>query len=274
MYASKQSIIDEMVTAKNADPVLASLNSTSTTAIWKKWIDIVAGCIWNFDGLIEKFKTEIVGIVQTNQVGRADWYVIQALNFQYGDSLEYIDNVYKYAVIDDTKKIIKRASYQTETLTFTGIPINSTVIKVATEDTAGSPIPLDNTQLTAFNAYMQANMFAGSYISTRSQATDLMKLYATIYYDALFDSASVKANVVAAIDNYLKTLPFNAEVLKNEIIEMARAVSGVDDFEITTAQVKQNAGAYTTLGRSYIPFAGYIGIDPAFPLNTTLTLSL
>lgn len=274
MYNNKQEIIDQMVADKNADPVLAGLDSTSTTAIWKKWIDIVASCIWNFDILIEKFKTEIIGIVQNNQVGRADWYVIQALNFQYGDSLEYIDNVYKYPIIDVEKQIIKRASYQTETLSYSGIPINSTIIKVATEDNAGNPIPLDNAQILAFNAYMQANMFAGSYISTRSQATDLMKLYATIYYDALFDSASVKTNVIAAIDNHLKNLPFNAEVLKNEIIEIARNVDGVEDFEITTAQVKQNAGAYTNLGRSYIPFAGYIAIDPSFPLTTTLTLSL
>lgn len=273
MARTEDEIFNSIVAKKNATTELATLNSPSTTAIWRKWAYITASAIYALERLYDTFTAEIVEINRTNKVGRADWYVQEAKNFQFGYDLQYIDNVYKYAVIDEVAKIIKRASQSTETIIYGGsIPIRVTTIKVATTDAGGNIVALSAPQKAAFDVYIDRNMFAGSYIKTLSANTDFIKIIAKIYYNPLFVADTVKANVATALSNYLANLDFNGEVLRTDLIIEARKVVGVEDFEITTLEVRTNAGSFAAMGISYIPVAGYIAADALFPIANNLTM--
>ena len=272
MARTEDEIFNSIVVAKNATTELAVLNSPSTTAIWRKWAYITAGAISALEKLYDMFTAEIVEINRTNKVGRADWYVQEAKNFQFGYNLEYIDNVYKYAVVDAAAQIIKRASQSTETIMYGAIPIRVTTIKVATTDAGGNIVALTAPQKATFDVYIDRNMFAGSYIKTLSANTDYLKIIAGVYYNPLYVADTVKANVASAITNYLATLDFNGEVLRTDLILVARSVAGVEDFEITTLDKRTNLGSFSAMGIAYIPIAGYIQIDPAFAVLNNLTM--
>jgi hypothetical protein len=261
--------IEAEIDAKKAEySELSTLSSPSLVAVWKRWRFIIAyftNYIWQ---LQDAFKLEIEEIIKKGVAGRGDWYVAKAYEFQYGDNLAVVDNVLQYPTIDDAKKIIKRASYSNDTTQ------NPPVIKlrVATEDVAGNIVGLGSPQLTAFTDYVNSIMFAGTRIDIISQATDLLKFIATIYYNPLFDLESLKVKVELAIKNYLKNLPFDGQVKTSAMVDAIQAVEGVSDVVVTTIQAKTNAGSYANVVRVYNTVAGYIQVDEAnFPLSSTLT---
>jgi hypothetical protein len=261
--------IEAEIDAKKAEySELSNLNSPSLVARWKMWRYIIAfftNYIWQ---LTDAFKLEIEDIIKKGVAGRGDWYITKAYEFQYGDSLTVIDNVLQYATPDPDKRIIKRASY------FNDTSVNPPVIKlrVATEDVEGNIVGLGSPQLTAFTDYINSIMFAGTRIDIISQATDLLKLIATIYYNPLFDLESLKVKVEAAIKGYLKNLPFDGQVKTSALIDAIQKVEGVSDVVVSTIQAKANMGSYANVVRVYNTVAGYIQIDEAnFPLSTTLT---
>lgn len=260
--------IEAEIDAKKAEYTeLDNLNSPSLVAVWKRWRFIVAfftNYIWQ---LIDAYKLEIEDIIKKGVAGRGDWYVAKAYQFQYGDNLTVIDNVLQYATVDVEKQIVKRASY------FNDTTANPPVIKlrVATENIGGSIEALSAAQLTAFTDYIQSIMFAGTRIDIISQATDLLKLIATVYYNPLFDLATLKVSVEQAIVNYLKNLPFDGIVKTSAIVDAIQSVAGVTDVVITTIQAKAFNTSYANVNRVYATVAGYIQIDPAFPLSANLT---
>lgn len=260
--------IEALIDAEKAKYTeLSTLNSVSVVAIWKRWRYIVAfftNYIWQ---LIDAYKVEIETIIKNGIAGRGEWYVQKAYEFQFGDNLSVVDNVLQYEVIDIAKNIVKRASY------FNDTTANPPIIKlrVASEDSGSNIIPLSAPQLTAFTDYVNSIMFAGVRIDIISQATDLLKLIANVYYSPLFDLTTVRTNVEIAINNYLKNLPFDGQVRISALTDSIQAVEGVSDVLITTIQAKATAGSYANVTRVYNTVAGYIQIDSAFPLSTNLT---
>ena len=261
--------IEQIIYAKIAEyPELTSLNSASQVAVFKRWVYIVAymtNYIWQ---ILDTFKVEVEEIVKKGVAGRGDWYVSKAYGVRLGDNLVIVDNVLQYAAVDLTKRIIKRASFQNDTSQ------NPPVIKlrVATENSEGKIIGLSPTQITAFSDYIQSVMFAGTRIDIISQDTDLLKLVATIYYNPLFDVSLLRANVEAAINNYLKNLPFDGLVRVSSLVDAIQRVEGVVDVAISDIKAKPNLGVYADVVRVYSTVAGYIEIDADnFPLSNTLT---
>ncbi len=270
MARTKEQILESIITSKDSFAALAGLNSTSFTAVWRKWASVIASVIYYFEEQLDLYKNEIVYITATSVVGRADWYVQKAYEFQFGDDLAVIDGVIRYAAKDPTKLIIKRAAYAKDNL-------NNTLLKVATTDSGGNIVALDNdptnNQMQAFTDYINNLMFAGSYIRIESANTDYLKLFATIYFDPLLFADEVKTKVIAAIKNYLATLPFDAVVKRNAIIDAIQKVEGVEDVELTTLEVRTNTGVFAAMQRIYTPVAGYIQIDPAYDLVNHITLT-
>ncbi len=265
MARTKEQILQSILTSKDSFTELSVLNSQSITAIWLKWAGVVATIIYYFEVQMDLFRSEIADITANAVVGRADWYVKKAYEFQYGDDLEVIDGVVKYPVIDLTKRLIKRAAYAKDTN-------NNTLLKVATTDNTGKIIAINPAQMQSFTDYINNLMFAGSYIAIQSQDTDYIKLFVDVYYDPLKYADEVKSNVDKAVKNYLATLPFDGSVKKNAIIDAIQAVDGVEDVEITTIEVRTNTGTFSPMGRIYTPVAGYIEVDSAFEFINHITL--
>lgn len=265
MARTKEEIYNSIISQKESFTELNTLSSTSITAIWKKWAAVVATIIYYFETQLDLFKSEIVKITENSVVGRADWYVQKAYEFQYGDDLTVIDGVIKYETIDLTKRIIKRAAYSKDIT-------NNTLIKVATTDNVGNIMAINTTEMQAFTDYINNLMFAGSYIAIQSANTDYIKIFADVYYDPLKFADEVKANVISAIKTYLASLPFDGSVKRNAIIDAIQSVDGVEDVEITTLEVRTNSGSWQPMQRLYTPEAGYIQVDNAFDLVNHITL--
>lgn len=265
MAQTKEEIYQALVAEKEADPALGFLTSTSTAAEWRLWLYVFAEVTRTIQVLWDLFKAEIEGIVSAAQPGTLEWYAKKAKEFQYGDDLQIINNVLTYSTIDPAKQIIARVSV-------TENAEGEALVKVA--KLAGSQlVALSTPELAAFSTYLDRYQFAGSTISAVSFQTDLLKLPLAIYYNPLFDlegSAGLKARVATKVDLFLKNLPFNGELVINDLEFDLRQVAGVRDAVVSGAQAKANAGVYGVIPRVYQTNAGYIKIDPAFPLTTSV----
>ena len=267
MARTKEQIFQSIIDSKESFTQLAGLSSTSFTAVWRKWAAVMATIIYYFETQLDMFRAEIQFITANSVVGRADWYVQKAYEFQFGDNLVVENGIIKYSTIDLSKRIIKRAAYSKDTT-------NNTLIKVATTDSGGNIIAINAAQMQAFTDYINNLMFAGSYISIQSANTDYIKIFADIYFNPLFFSDDVKAKVILAIKNYLASLPFDGSVKRNAIIDAIQTLreEGVEDVEITVLEVRTNTGAFAAMQRIYTPVAGYIEVDSAFDLSNHLTM--
>lgn len=270
----------EMIAAKEADSNLDGLTSTSVTAIWNLLFYIAAASIAFFEGLMDIFKQDIETRAAELPTGTLRWYASESKVFQYGDNLELINGNLGYSVEDDTKKIVELAA-ATET---NGLVI----IKAAALDGNEDAIPLTAPQKAAFEAYWTDKRFAGTSLQVISQDADLLKAYYNVKVNPGIidptDGQSLAAPgtypVEDAINEFLKTFQgenFAGDMQVMKLTDAIQAVTGVLNVVATAIEAKADGGSYNdilaTADQTYISVAGYMAIDPAFPLSSTLTYS-
>lgn len=259
----------------NADDVqtlLDDLSSPSKVAIWRLFVYIIAVAMFVHEKLWDAFKIEIAAMIEPAQYGTIPWYQKQSLLFQYGDSLEWIDNKFKYAEIDATKQIIKRAA---------AVENGSVVtIKVA-KLSADSPIRLDpDTELPAFIQYIKDIKPAGVKTAIISYDPDEVKLTLKVYYDPLvmlstgYSIANGNYPVLDAINNYLANVLFGGQMNTTKLIDAIQSAEGVKDVILVTAQAKSAIESNTewhtiapATNPNYVSIAGYFKKDPACIIN-------
>lgn len=256
-------IQQQIIDAKEADTSLSDLDSTSKVAVWRLWTYVVAVCIWTLENFFDVHKSEVATTIAKQKPHTLQWYVEMAKKFEYGHELPDDSDV--YVPVDESAvfRIVTHASATEEP--------NMVRMKVA-KGMAGALVPLDNTfaspQLRAFKEYMHRIKDAGVRLDISSREADGLKLTLTIYYDPLvlngagqrLDNPSVKP-LVAAIDDYLKNLPFNGLFIVNRLIDAMENADGiriamVDGLVISTADEPAGTGVDTSV--KYTPLAGYM----------------
>jgi hypothetical protein len=244
-------IRNEMLTQKNSMPELAELNSNSSTAMWRLWVDFFALIIFLFEKFLDVFKSEVQAIIDTRRIGTLAWYVSVAKDFQLGDSLqEFQTGDFGYANIDPTKQIIKRASAKQSA----GI----VTLKVAKENASTlEPEKLNDSEKTQFIAYMDLVKFAGTRINYVSLDPDKLNIVFDVWHDGVTSNTDLQTTLQNSTKAYLKTIPFNGLVNKNELIEYLRGTKGVADVQISTLEGVQGTTT-TNITREYETLAGYI----------------
>lgn len=251
MARSVEVIFQEIKTAKEAEPDLVGLNSTSLTAIWRLWAYVIAVVIHSFERLQDVFKAEVQTIIDSRRIGTLAWYVSTAKDFQQGDSLtEFSSGDYGYSIIDDTKKIVARASAKVES--------GEIKLKVAKE-VSGDAVALSAGEKLQFQSYMELVKFAGVTIDYISLNADALNVNLDIYYDGIYATADINTAVQNAIKTFLKAIPFDGVLKKNALIEAIRDVVGVTDVVFNTIQAVQGMTT-TSVGREYDCIAGYINL--------------
>jgi uncharacterized membrane protein len=261
--AALQPVIDDEQT------LLSDLTSASKVAIWRLWLYITAVAIYVHETLWDLFRAEVEEIAASAIPGTARWYRDQTLNFQYGDALQWINNKWQYAVIDPTKRIIKRAAV---------VEIGGQVrVKVA-KITGVNVVPLSTPELNAFDAYLNQIKFAGTNTAVISRLPDKLKVYYKVYYDPLVLSASGellsnpgKYPVIDAITDYIANLPFNGDLVLTNLTDAVQSATGVVDPILQSAEATYGALPYSAIVELYNPDAGHMIIDPVFPLTSTIT---
>ena len=270
-----------IVTEKNNQPTINSLqpsidseqsllndlSTPSKVAIWRLFAYIIAVAIWIHETLWDQFKAEVDTIVAAAEAGSARWYQEQALLFQYGDSLQWINNKWQYATIDPAKQIIKFSAV---------VEIGGgIIIKVS----KANNVKLDANESIAFQAFMKIK-WAGTIISIISYDADLLKLAYNIIYDPLVianDGSLLTAQgsvfpVEDAINAYLAGITWNGTFNLTKIIDAIQTAQGIVDVILISAQgMAANGSFYNTINQNYESVSGHMIVDPANPLSGTLT---
>lgn len=283
MARTEFEIYDGLIAEKNAEPTLSGLQPTidtaqtllldlqspSRVADWRLFFWIFSVAAATLEGLFDLFKADVDAKIKSAIVGSPLWYQSICFNFQLGDSLVYIDNKYQYVTIDPSLQIIKRAAV------IDSAPL--VVIKVA-KVVAGTMAKLSAPEKSAFTAYINKVKVAGTQTVIISDDPDLFKVAATVYYDPLVmaPDGSLLSDpsifpVQDAINGYISALEFNGDLVLNKLIDAMQVAQGVINPVITAAEAKYGAFTYTPFTVKYNAYAGYLVIDPAFPLNTQIT---
>ena len=274
--------IEEIETAMLADKAarteLNPLTSASKAAIWRNIIFLYATATHSEELIMERFQADIEDRADEIISGTLKWYAFESKVFQFGDSLSFIDGNVTYAVIDDTKFIIDLAASDV----ISGV----VVIKVAKLDSFGVAEPLTAPEKSAFEDYWQEKRFAGTALSVVSQDGDLTKVTYRVGVDATVlnpaNGESLTQTAVFPVEDAIVAFlqgfqaeNFNSKLLIGKLTDAIQAVSGVLNAIPLSVEAKPTGGTFTeivgTLNEEYTAAAGWMQIDPAFPLSGTLT---
>ena len=268
---NNQSTINTLQPAVDSEQkLLSDITTPSNISVWRLFAYIIAIAIWIHEKLWDIFRAEIDAIVAAAVSGTAPWFQQQALLFQYGDSLVWLNSKFQYATIDTAKQIIKRSA----TIETGG----AVIIKVA-KLIGETPVKLETNELTAFRAFIASIKFAGTNVNIISYDPDKLKLILNIIYDpqVLASDGSLLTDpgtfpVEDAINDYIAGIEWDGTFNLTRLIDAIQAAQGVVDPILITAQGKSyNETSFTTIVQNYQSVAGYMIIDPDNPLSGTLT---
>ena len=227
----KQSMLD----AKNADPTLSALTSTSQTAKWNLYYFIVASCIAIFEQLQDLFKVDLETIASTAAPSTPQWTRNKVLAFQTGDvaELDTTTFVIEYPTITAANQILTRCAVVTA-------PNRTVLIKVAKSD---PPEPVSVGELAELQSYVETFNPAGIAFTLINEDSDKMEVAATIYYNGQY-SAVIQDNVEAALNNYMANLPFNGVISTQSVVDAIQGAEGVISLSLTRILVRRDTFAY------------------------------
>lgn len=257
----------------NTQVLLSNLTSTSKVARWRLHYWLIATVAFTVEVSMDLAVLALEALARKSRYGTIPWYVNQAMNFQYGDTLVYINDQYQYAIIDETKKIIKRAAGEENG--------NITNIKVAALDGSGLPIPLDPAQKTAFDAYIQKIKPPGTTPVAISAPPDEVRLYIKVNFDPLLLDSNgqlisspgtypVNDAVTSFLAN-LSTHNFNGTLELCDLIDYIQLAAGVKTPYMLSASARYGLNPFVPFSERYHSNAGHLVIDAANPISSTVT---
>lgn len=265
MAQSIEDIYQEILVEKTNKPELNTLTSPSNVAVFKLWAYVMAVIHHLQQIIFDLFVSEVTEIADRKQYGTKPWWAEKIKEYQHGDLLQFINNIFSYAVIDDTKQVVKLVSVSDE----------RGLVKIkAANLIAGVPTQLTVNQVNGLQDYAEEIRPAGTRIIVESLQADVIKFYLNIFYNAAADLPVVQAAVEKAILDYLAipSLDFDGMFYVNKLIDAIQAVPGVtkEQVVIVNIEAKNGADPYAQVTSKYQAKSGYIMVDPAFPLSSTI----
>lgn len=249
----------------SAQQLAEDLTSTSKVGIHRLLYYIVAQAIQFLEQIFDLHVIEVQDIADKIITATTRWYQEEALKFQLGDDLLFItalgslNGKFQYAVLDESKQIIKRAA-----VTESGTQV---VIKVA-KLVADVPAPLDVAELAAFTQYTNEFRIAGTDTLIISAPPDELQLDLRVFYDPLqLDAAGESlANpgtfpAIEAIDGFISNLPFNGKYENTALVDAVQLAEGVEDPRLDEARSRFGANPYSIIADSVTPNAGHMVRD-------------
>ena len=229
--------------------------------------DIIAFSIWVLENLFDTHKKEVDDIIEAKMPHRPSWYRTKAKAFQYGFALiTDTDNYDNTGYTDDQvldSKIIKYAAVTPSA--------GQILIKIATE-AAGVLAPITPEQKASFDAYILEIADCGVKYIVVNHLPDILLLNLQIFRDPLvLDSSGmsiINGNypVQDAINEYMKELPFNGELVLAHFIDKLQKAEGVVIPHIINAEsqaIDINTNQYLAaepINVKTVPVSGYFTI--------------
>ncbi len=237
-------ISQTMFTAKASESSLNGLTSASQTSTWRLWVYIVAACINVFEQLQDVFKAELESISDSAIPGTPQWVQDRTFRFQYDATIPQVvtivDTELVYPTVNDAFKIVTRCSVTTGASKIVNIKVAK-----ATSTTDTTPIPLSAPQESSLEGYWALIGFAGIDYNIINLNPDKIGIVGDIYYKGQY-SATIQADVIAALKAYLAAIPFDGSVKYLSIEDALQNVIGVSDVKITTVSGRASTTAFSS----------------------------
>jgi hypothetical protein len=263
--------LDNLTMVNNEQDLLSNLTTTSKVAEHNLWAWIIARSMSVLQSLFDALKLDVAILMDNKEPGTVGWYKYMLLQFQLGYQLYWQTSKNRFDYNDTTSPTALAAKI----IAFCAIDDTTGVVKVKVakkDSSTGLPVKLDViTEFPQVEAYLNQKKLAGTRISLISEDADMLKVIGNILYNPLYDASLLQVNVEAAINEFNKLLPFNGTYNINKLIDAIQSVPGVYDVRLSNVSYKYGAYAYTTIIGEYKTVAGYVKIDPANALSTTLT---
>jgi hypothetical protein len=259
MARTNEDILLQINTEANTYVELNELQAnTVSVGFWRTIKNIMAFAINYVEKAFDALKAEIEALIVTTEIGSRTWYINNALNYQHGDVVRYIDNVLKYSIVDNAKRIVKKVSVN-ETAN-----AGELLIKVVKAN--NDVLTVD--EINGFATYMYAVKIIGTKLLIRSAVADLVRFNITLQLNPQLFNANgsrISDGVFAcevALNEALASVPFDGVFYLAKLEDALQQVEGVIDVNITLAQY-YNGTNYVALGRKYEAYSGH--------LKTTIT---
>lgn len=254
--------------ASNED--LATLNSTSKVAIYRLMVFVFSYAAWTLEKLFDIHSAQVDQAIYENKPGTARWYRNMSLAFQFGFNLltddDEFDNTGFTTDQIEASKIVKYCSVKES------LESSRLIIKIAGES-GDNLIPLTLTQITSFGFYMGEVAYAGVKVNIVNNPADKLNLTLRVYRNPLVIDENGNniltggKSVELALKQYIKNLPFNGELVINDMIDYLRDIPGVENVHVISAQSSYKdlvTGLFTpfvNIDVKIIPVAGYFEVE-------------
>lgn len=209
-----------------------------------------AACAWAVEKLMDELREETRATVEAEMPHRARWYKERAMEFRDGEALDGDTCRYKGDVKDKGVLVVAQAAATEDRAT------GRLLVKVAGEDKPGEYKALDGGCLERLREYMAEIKDAGVRLAIVSKDGDPITVKASVEYNPLLKPKEVEAGCKAAVESYVKNLPFNGEYTRMGLMKALEAVEGVE----IVGNVEARSGG-SMLGSRKQPSAGYFKID-------------
>ncbi len=263
-------IFTEILEEKAKNPALDSLNSNSKVAIWRNLLWVVAFAIFIHEQIFGAHTKEVQTIIDEEKPGTPRWYRNKVKEFQYGfpmftDDDQFDNTGFTGEEIAESKIIKYCAVTESETESLL-------IIKIAGEEN-GKLSQIPEEKMDSFKYYLEEFNYAGVKYSVINYRADKLVLNLKIFRNAnILDAYGTeiltgKKPVEIALQQFMKELPFNGELVINQLIDKLQRVNGVINPHLVSAStswINPDAGTYGNLegiAVGHIPVSGYYEID-------------
>ena len=229
--------------------------STSSTAEWKLWRDLVITIAMIFEGIITLFKTEVDNHLAQEQHGGLFWYGQIAKEFQYGDSLTVTNGIVAYSPVVESHRLVIQVSVK---------EVNDDVLVMKVAKTSGTAlVKLTSPEFTAFKSYITKRKIPGTKINMFTLDGNSLFIDGEFYYDPLVDPVNITTAMFDALNAFAASFEFNDVLFRSAIVEVIMSVPGIIGMGGTDMQI------------DYVPFVDYIELPSGyFVVDPTSVLTL
>ena len=256
---------------------LNGLTSTSKTAAWRLWIYIMAFCIYTLERLFDAHSTYVTTGLAEQKAHTPAWYRMQAMAYQFGFTFDENTGVF----VDDNATTEQIAASQI--IKYCAVnesdDESTLVVKIAGEDN-GILSPISPEQISSFTSYIKRVRDVGVKINVINYPADKLKLNLRIEYDPLvltvngMNQRTGEFPVVSALNEFLKELPFNGELILAKLVDKLQLIEGVKIPTIQSAFScwidKDQLDVYVDFSEiviKRIPESGYFVLDLESEIN-------
>lgn len=275
-----EDILDRIHAAKNARPELSELTSDSKVSVWGNIVWIVAYIVDILRQMFDTHKTEVNEAIRLQKSHTAINIRERLLQFLYGFTLnEEFQRIYLIPGTDefDTKGMTPEQLEQAKIIKYAAVTESDdekrVICKIATEN-GGELAPVNSDQFEAVGEYISQIKAAGVPYTVINFLPDMLRLEIRIFRDPMVLSASGMHKVSGqkvveiALKEYMKELPFNGELILQEMANKLEKVDGVRIVHIQSALTKwidAEEGDYPEeweqINIRRIPVSGYFKIE-------------